>query len=361
MSGDKELVRLTKDSPAAMISASGAKSLFFSSEPELAAELSAGTTQTAKLGFYSGLAKEQWAWLSAEFEAWRFNGQLIGISTGMPAPVRFNQPISPGTLSALYVYRISDRTGQSLNENIAFSTTSFDWVNNRLDILPSTGSWEYNSIYSVSVGTGVLSEDGVPANALDFNFETQFKYDEGNVIKPISGNDTSVELVQNVFSRDGYIRIDSAPADALLTSANSAFQSEYSGGLDSVTEIDYCNNTSSNGNCVKETLVFPYGTMLVTLPYNPAVIPNPGVYVLNESIGKWEPLPIAEKTPTTVSAYAPHFSFFMVGGAVITSLSQAKVYPSPFRPNGPNAGTGAGKTGTDAGGITFVVPQRKPC
>ena len=188
VSGDKELVRLTKDSPAELTA--GGKSLFLSNEPELAAELSAGTTQTAKLGFYSGLAKEQWAWLAPEFEVWRFNGQLIGISTGMPAPVLFNQPISPDTLSALHVYRISDRTGQSLNEDIAFSTTSFDWVNNRLDILPSTGDWEYNSMYSVSVGTSVLSEDGVPMDALDFDFETQFKYDQGNVVKPIQGNDT---------------------------------------------------------------------------------------------------------------------------------------------------------------------------
>ena len=355
VSGSRELVRLTKDSPAALTA--GGKSLFLAVETALAEELSAGTTQAMKIGFYCGLAKEQWAWLAPEFEAWRFNGALIGISTGMPAPVLFNQAISPGTLSELRVSRTSDHTGQSLNEEIAFSTASFDWTDNRLNILPSTGSWEYNSTYNISVGTAVLSEDGVPVNALDFDFMTQFKYDEGNVIKPIEGNDTEVKIVQDVFSKDGYIQIDTVPAGALLASANAAFQSEYSGGLDSVTEIDYCNSTSSNGNCVKETLMFPYGTMLVTLPYNPAVIANPGVYVLNETTGKWEPLPTAEKTGSTVSAYAPHFSFFMVGGAVITSLSQAKVYPSPFRPNGPRAGTGAGKTGTDAGGITFVVPN----
>ncbi|MCX5785010.1 MAG: hypothetical protein NTX59_04930 [Elusimicrobia bacterium] len=204
----------------------------------------------------------------------------------------------------------------------------------------------------------MLSEDGVPVNSLDFNFETQFKYDQGNVVRPIQGNDTSVEIVQNVFSKDGYIRVDTAPVYALLASANSDFQSEYSGGqTGSPTEIDYCNNTSSPDKCIPETIVFPYGTMLITLPYNPAVITNPRIYVLNETTAKWEPLPTAEKTANTISAYAPHFSFFVVGGAVITSLSQAKVYPSPFRPNGPNAGTGAGKTGTDAGGITFVVPN----
>ncbi|MCX5785009.1 MAG: hypothetical protein NTX59_04925 [Elusimicrobia bacterium] len=87
-SGDKELVRLTKDSPSALTS--GDKSLFISNEPTLAAELSSGTAKTAKIGFYSGLAKEQWAWLAPEFDAWRYKGQLIGISTGMPAPLLFN-------------------------------------------------------------------------------------------------------------------------------------------------------------------------------------------------------------------------------------------------------------------------------
>ena len=143
VSGVRELVRLTKDSPVTM--SAGSKSLFFSSEPGFAAELSAGTTQTAKLGFYCGLSKEQWSWLAPEFELWRFNGQLIGISTGMPAPVLFNQAISPATLPELRAYRTSDRTGQSLIEAIAFSTAAYDYTDNRLNILPSTGSREYNS------------------------------------------------------------------------------------------------------------------------------------------------------------------------------------------------------------------------
>ena len=121
-SGSKELVRLTKDSPTALTA--GGKSLFFSGEPELVAELSSGTTR-ALIGFYSELAKEQWAWLSPEFEAWRFKEQLIGISTGMPAPLLFSQPVLLDTLSALRVYRIRNRAGHSLNEEIVFSTVSY--------------------------------------------------------------------------------------------------------------------------------------------------------------------------------------------------------------------------------------------
>ena len=356
--GSQELLRLTGGSSGGLTN--GDKTLFFSNEPEVyAAPLLAGGAEV-KVGFYSELAKERWAWLASEFEVWRFpavTGQLIGISTGMSAPVLFNRTISTDTLSTMRITRISDRTGQSLNENIAFSTASYDPVNYRFELLPSTGSWEYNSIYSVSLGTGVLSEEGVPVNSFDFNFVTRYKYYGDTVVRPIQGNDTSVEIAQDVFSNDGYLQIDTAPVFGLFSSADSAFTSEYSGGPDSVTGIDYCSSLGSPGVCAKEPRDFSYGAMLVTLPYSPAAIPNPMVYVLNETTARWEPLPTAEKTSTTVSAYAPHFSFFMVGGSVISSLSLAKVYPSPFRPSGPAAGTGAGKTGTDAGGITFVVPN----
>ena len=354
-SGSKELVRLTKDSPTALTA--GSKSLFFSGEPELVAELSSGTAR-ALIGFYSELAKEQWAWLSPEFEAWRFKGQLIGISTGMPAPLLFSQPVLLDTLSALRVYRIRNRAGHSLNEEIVFSTVSYDGENNRLAIFPSTTSWEYNSIYRVDVSTGVLSEDGVPAVALDFTFATRFKYDQNNVVKTVQTGDTAVKMAQEVFPTDGYLRIDTAPVDALLAAANAAFQGEYSGGLSgSITGIDYCDDNSSDGNCVKDDVAFPQGTLLVTLPYDPAAIANPRAYILNEAAAKWEPLPTAARTSATVSAYAPHLSFFMAGSEIISGLGQTKVYPSPFRPNGPDAGIGAGKTGTDTGGITFVAPD----
>jgi len=57
------------------------------------------------------------------------------------------------------------------------------------------------------------------------------------------------------------------------------------------------------------------------------------------------------------------FSFFQSGiytimGEIADSVKDAYAYPVPFRPNGPEAGIGPGKTGTEASGITFAnIPQ----
>ena len=45
-------------------------------------------------------------------------------------------------------------------------------------------------------------------------------------------------------------------------------------------------------------------------------------------------------------------------GMVDESVKDVYPFPVPFRPNGPQAGTGSGQSGTDADGITFInVPQ----
>jgi hypothetical protein len=49
---------------------------------------------------------------------------------------------------------------------------------------------------------------------------------------------------------------------------------------------------------------------------------------------------------------------YAVIGAIDDSVRDVFAFPVPFRPNGPQAGTGQGQTGTEAAGITFTnVPQ----
>jgi hypothetical protein len=47
-------------------------------------------------------------------------------------------------------------------------------------------------------------------------------------------------------------------------------------------------------------------------------------------------------------------SVFALISVAQSAVSQAYAFPVPFRPHGPQSGTGAGRTGTDASGITFV-------
>lgn len=84
-------------------------------------------------------------------------------------------------------------------------------------------------------------------------------------------------------------------------------------------------------------------------------------WALDEKTKLWTLLPpagLSEQDKTlTVSFRGP--GVYSMIGALATTVEKVKAYPVPFRPNGPNAGTGAGQTGTEADGITFAsMPQK---
>ena len=82
---------------------------------------------------------------------------------------------------------------------------------------------------------------------------------------------------------------------------------------------------------------------------------------LDESRDAWIELPGAnvDQGARTVTAYFEMPGVYSLLGARDLSISRNfKAYPVPFRPNGPQAGAGAGQTGTEAAGITFEnAPQ----
>ncbi len=59
-----------------------------------------------------------------------------------------------------------------------------------------------------------------------------------------------------------------------------------------------------------------------------------------------------------VNSGVPSFGIFAVMGAANLEVEDVIAYPVPFRPNGPQAGTGIGQTGTESSGIRFTnLPQ----
>ncbi len=76
---------------------------------------------------------------------------------------------------------------------------------------------------------------------------------------------------------------------------------------------------------------------------------------LDETHSLWVKLPDAavDRDRKTVSAPIRHFSVFTVMGAPSFYVGDSFAFPVPWRPSGPDAGAGAGQTGTAAGGITF--------
>jgi hypothetical protein len=84
-------------------------------------------------------------------------------------------------------------------------------------------------------------------------------------------------------------------------------------------------------------------------------------WALDEVRNTWVELPGTGADPAskTYTAYFDMPGVYAMLGAQDLSISRNfKAYPVPFRPNGPQAGSGQGQTGTEADGITFEnAPQ----
>jgi len=83
-------------------------------------------------------------------------------------------------------------------------------------------------------------------------------------------------------------------------------------------------------------------------------------WALDEKTRLWLQLPGLgiDKENKTITANFRGPGVYNMIGAMAFDVKNVKSYPVPFRPNGPQAGPGAGQTGTEADGIVFAnVPQ----
>lgn len=84
------------------------------------------------------------------------------------------------------------------------------------------------------------------------------------------------------------------------------------------------------------------------------------LWVLDEALSMWAKLPASDADRAARSVTVPFLApgVYALLGQVDESVKDTYAFPVPFRPGGPNAGAGAGQTGTEADGVTFAnVPQ----
>ena len=83
-------------------------------------------------------------------------------------------------------------------------------------------------------------------------------------------------------------------------------------------------------------------------------------WALDEELAMWAKLPASSFDRSAKTITVPFMSpgVYALLGTVDESVRDTYAFPVPFRPNGPQAGSGAGQSGTEADGITFTnVPQ----
>ncbi|MBL0058285.1 MAG: hypothetical protein IPP35_04065 [Elusimicrobia bacterium] len=87
----------------------------------------------------------------------------------------------------------------------------------------------------------------------------------------------------------------------------------------------------------------------------PVRVDTLAIWWLDEVHGNWVrlPDPSIDKVENTVTTPIHHFSVFAVMGGPSFNAGDIHAFPVPWRPSGGTAGSGAGQSGTLAGGITF--------
>jgi hypothetical protein len=94
---------------------------------------------------------------------------------------------------------------------------------------------------------------------------------------------------------------------------------------------------------------------------NPPVrVDTLNAWTLDQNRDMWVRLPDAgeDAADKTISVYFGVPGVYAILGALDDAVRNVYAFPVPFRPNGPQAGSGVGQTGTEADGITFTsVPQ----
>lgn len=82
-------------------------------------------------------------------------------------------------------------------------------------------------------------------------------------------------------------------------------------------------------------------------------------WVLDPSDDTWVRMPNVAGAGKRIVSQFTMPGVYAIMGSISEAVKNVIAYPVPFRPYGPEAGPGAGQTGTEAGGITFKdLPQR---
>jgi hypothetical protein len=80
-------------------------------------------------------------------------------------------------------------------------------------------------------------------------------------------------------------------------------------------------------------------------------------FVLDSVHNLWVKMPDTQNNPggASLTGALTKFGVYAVMGQASGDASSVYVFPTPWRPHGPNAGNGPGQTGTDSGGMTFAA------
>lgn len=164
-----------------------------------------------------------------------------------------------------------------------------------------------------------------------------------------AGGDASAPVVR-VLIPAGAVTASTATVTVVANPAISTAAPRGQSLVGSAIKIDLSNGQTALNANADLTLTYPDSIVFPSLLQ---------IYYLNEATGQWtrDFTSTVDTTSRTVTGQTPHFSTFalMLGNALAGDLSDVRVYPVPYKPNGGNPDEGRPFSSTDQNsGIIFA-------
>lgn len=301
------------------------------------------------------------------------NGVLLGLPTSSSVTFRFDKLMLHGLFNkAAGVQLMRDRFGRDLQKLANHSLGYMGVASQEMELRPPSGGWLANSLYEILVSTDAWDWDGRPLSSpIVLRFQTLSRPDQENTVADPSDPQTRVWLASDTLKMPFFLLFNPDPISSrdvgspeAVRQANQKLDAPKV-ALREINALDIQNQPIQTA--------FPRDRVVLSVTYQDgdkngfvdglawARVKKLAWYSLHEDKQVWVRLPSSrvDLSSSTVSASTLHFSVFGVFPQQDLSVSEAYAFPVPFRPHGPQSGSGAGRTGTEAGGITFInLPSR---
>jgi hypothetical protein len=355
-------------------------------EPAAGQQLSfAGGTLNS--GYYGGRfgAGQSFTVLSSSMigsPAYFQNGLQIGVTVNAVARITFSDGLDLATVSnALHVYIRQDHLANSQNTLIPSSWT-YDTAENALYVYP-TPIWAGNTLYQIEVTPELRSQnDYVLSASTGAVFLTMADPHEENII--VDANHLSMSPGLNASSQSAEssaLRVEMSPeslADYSVFLFNTdPLNTPWRADPEMIREANRKAQVDGGGYQVPVALLEvaaynPAGQRLQNLSRSAEIsvgyqagqgwvsgTPAPvhdsslALWALDTEHQRWVKIPESQQAGQAVHAPITRLSVFALMGSASGITSDSYVFPNPWRPHGPNAGTGTGQSGTELSGMTF--------
>jgi hypothetical protein len=306
------------------------------------------------------------------------DGFQVGVPLNATVQLVFSSPIDPSTLSnGLQVTMIMDHLGQSEND-VALWTSTYDVTGTTVVISPQ-GVWLGNTAYDITGTANLRSIDGFAfASSQHVQFISTLDPQQENVVLhpipiqngvPAAGASNAsvlnIDIPADSLSGYSYVLVSQDPIHTPLqvnpTILESATQKgQASGGpyltplaLAEIVGYNQQNQPVSLSKPANLSITYSGKQRLVGGTSLPIRADTLSLWTLDSVHALWVKMPDSQPNGSAVVGSVPQFSVYALMGSAESDASSVYVFPVPWRPHGPNAGNGAGQTGTDSGGMTF--------